>query len=204
MPFKFKSTVDKRGSFLLLTKFFGFCLYRGNYRILPSLVSFRKETLVTRQQFLQESERSSFFWISDAEQHWNTALQYHLHISCPGISPYTAVTILVKRTTKVNTWTWSPQLMEGRKIFRELPWIKHLGCGYRLSKGLCICQTCSNTARVTFHLKQGNKPSHPSPFSPALYLWPQAVAKGSGSDPADSTWLLTPPSYKSKDRKSVV
>lgn len=44
MPFKFKSTVDKRGSFLLLTKFFGFCLYRGNYRILPSLVTFRKET----------------------------------------------------------------------------------------------------------------------------------------------------------------
>lgn len=93
-------------------------------------------------------------------------------------------------------WTPEPEVHNWWKAGR-LPWIKHLGCGYQLSKGLCICQTCSNTARVTFHLKQGNKPSHPSPFSPALYLWPQAVAKGSGSDPADSTWLLTPPSYKS-------
>lgn len=41
MPFKLKSTVDNRGSFLLLTQLLGFCLYRGNYRILTSLIIFR-------------------------------------------------------------------------------------------------------------------------------------------------------------------
>lgn len=158
MLFKFNSTVDKRDPFLFLTKLFGFCLYRGNYRILISLVIF-----IDYGNSATISVRVWMFHIFLNFRCWTT-FKYCFSVPFTHFLPLYFILYCCDNSPK---WTpelcWSPEPREGREMFRELPWIKHLGCGYPLSQGLCICQNSSNTAQVSFHLeiRWQTQPSQP-------------------------------------------
>lgn len=118
--------------------------------------------MVTQQHFCTSLNIPPFFWISGAEQHSNTAFQCHSHTSCHCISLFIAVTVLVTRTTKVNTWTST----EGQN------WWKAERCSesYHGSNTLAVCvikhhcpKGCASArTHGTFLPKQGDKPSHPT------------------------------------------